>query len=82
MRVVEPLCCLQDILQSDPTTILKRLTAILNDRHHGAAIRDDLRQGLHTLPIWMQSVVRKLIGDRTRHGMVQHVEDNERATGR
>ena len=60
MRLVQALYWLQDMLQSDPTAILKRLTAILNDPDHGAAIRGDLRQGIHTLPTWMQRIVRPL----------------------
>lgn len=63
MRVVQALYWLQDLLQSDPTPIVKRLTAIVNDQDHGAAIRSDLRQGTHTLPIWMQQIVRPLIED-------------------
>src|SRR5688572_17629924 len=63
MRVVQALYWLQDLLQSDPTPIVKRLTAIVNDPDHGAAIRSDLRQGIHTLPIWMQQIVRPLIED-------------------
>lgn len=64
MRVVQALYWLQDMLQSDPTAILKRLAATLNDRDHGTAIRNDLRQGIHTLPIWMQQIVRPLIEDQ------------------
>lgn len=64
MRVVQALYWLHDMLQSDPSPIWKRLNALLNDAHHGAEIRDDLRQGLHTLPIWMQTIVRPLIGGR------------------
>jgi hypothetical protein len=61
MRVVQALYWLQDLLQSDPPAILKRLTAILNEPDHGAAIRADLRQGIHTLPIWMQRIARPLV---------------------
>ena len=65
MRVVQALYWLQDILQADPSPVLKRLKALLRDPDNGTAIRDDLRQGIHTLPIWMQAIVRGLIGDRT-----------------
>ena len=65
MRVVQALYWLQDILQSDPSPVLKRLKALLRDPDNGTAIRNDLRQGIHTLPIWMQAIVRGLIGDRT-----------------
>jgi hypothetical protein len=63
MRVVQALYWLQDLLGSDDAQILQRLGAILKDPAHGDSIRDDLRQGLHTLPIWMQSIVRQLLLD-------------------
>jgi len=66
MRFVQALYWLQDLLQSDPTVILQRLTVILNDPDHGPAVRDDLRQGLHTLPTWMQQIVRPLIDNDHR----------------
>jgi hypothetical protein len=66
MRIVQALYWLQDLLQSDPNAIMNRLAALLNDPRHGAAIRDDLRQGIHTLPIWMQQIVRPLIQRKKR----------------
>jgi hypothetical protein len=60
MRIVQALYWLQDLLQSDPNAITTRLTALLNDPRNGAAIRNDLRQGIHTLPTWMQQIVRPL----------------------
>lgn len=64
MRVVQALYWLQDLIGSDKGPILQRLRSVLNDPVHGAAIRDDLQQGLHTLPIWMQSTVRQLLSDQ------------------
>ena len=64
MRVVQALHWAQDMLPSNPTAILKRLTALLNEPDHGELIRRDLHQGIHTLPIWMQDFVRPLIQDR------------------
>lgn len=64
MRVVQALYWLHDLMGSDQGQILQRLRTVLNDVVHGAAIRDDLQQGLHTLPIWMQSTVRRLLSDR------------------
>jgi hypothetical protein len=61
MRIVQALYWLQDLLPADAAAITKRLTTLLNDAHQGAAIRDDLREGLHTLPTWMQAIVRPLI---------------------
>ena len=63
MRVVQALYWLQDVLGFDRAAVLKHLRAVLDDPAHGAAIRDDLRQGLHTLPTWMQSIVRRLVAD-------------------
>lgn len=61
MRVVQALYWLRDLLDSDNGQILQRLRAILTDPGHGDSIRDDLRHGLPTLPIWMQSIVRQLL---------------------
>jgi len=61
MRIVQALYWLQDVLGSDRARILRRLRRILSDRTHGGVLRDDLRTGLHALPIWMQSVVRELL---------------------
>ena len=63
MRVVQALYWLQDVLGSDRVAILERLHAVLRDPAHGAAIGEDLRRGLHTLPTWMQSIVRELLSD-------------------
>ncbi len=61
MRVVQALRWLHDVVPSNRRRILDRLQAVLADPDHGSAIRDDLRAGLHTLPIWMQSLVRELL---------------------
>jgi hypothetical protein len=61
MRIVQALRWSQDLLNADQARIVRRLKAILDDKRHGAALRDDLKQGLHTLPIWMQSLVRELL---------------------
>lgn len=61
MRVVQALYWLRDLLDSDNGQILQGLRAILTDPGHGDSIRDDLRHGLPTLPIWMQSIVRQLL---------------------
>jgi hypothetical protein len=64
MRVVQSLYWAQDMLQSDPAPILKRLDLLLNDPAQGMTIRRDLQEGIHTLPIWMQDFVRPLIQER------------------
>jgi Family of unknown function (DUF6088) len=69
MRVVQALHWLKDTLPSDRDRVVARLSSILGDANHGRAIRDDLRQGISTLPAWMQAVVRGLLhedADRAR----------------
>jgi Family of unknown function (DUF6088) len=61
MRVVQALHWLKDTLPSDRDRVVARLSSILDDPKHGKAIRDDLRQGISTLPAWMQAVVRELL---------------------
>ena len=61
MRVVQALQWLQPMLSQDGAAVKKRLAAIFADPAHGAAIVDDLKQGLATLPIWMQNFLRDLI---------------------
>jgi hypothetical protein len=67
MRVVQALRWLHDVVPSNRRRILDRLQAVLADPDHGSALRDDLRAGLPTLPIWMQSLVRELL-DRVASG--------------
>jgi hypothetical protein len=61
MRVVQALYWIHDVLASDGDAVLRNLRSVVYDPKHGQAIRDDLRQGMHTLPIWMQAVVRDLL---------------------
>jgi hypothetical protein len=82
MRVVQALYWLQDVLMSDRDRVLTRLASILDDPKHGQTIRDDLRGGLHTLPIWMQSILRELLARasnrdsrRQADDMDQHADD-------
>jgi hypothetical protein len=63
MRVVQALQWLQPTLPQDGDAIKKRLAAIFADAAHGPAIVADLREGLATLPIWMQNFLRDLIKD-------------------
>jgi hypothetical protein len=63
MRVVQALHWLKDTLPSDRDRVVAQLSSILDDPKHGKAIRDDLRQGISTLPAWMQAVVRDLLHD-------------------
>ena len=60
MRVVQALYWLKDTLASDRDRILNRLTQVLSDRAHGAAIGQDLVDGFGVLPAWMQDLLRQL----------------------
>ena len=62
MRVVQALHWLKDSLPSDRDLILHRLGQVMDDLQHGDAIRQDLIKGMHTLPAWMQDLVRELTG--------------------
>jgi len=66
MRIVQALYWLHDMLESDRPSIIAQLRHILQDPAHGDAMRADLQQGLPTLPIWMQSVVRELLETNQR----------------
>lgn len=69
MRVVQALHWLQRDLgdRAERARITRRLRRLLDDAAHGPAIRDDLRAGLATLPIWMQEFVRALLVDDGHH---------------
>lgn len=60
MRVVQALHWLKDTLVSDQARILSRLTKVLTDPIHGAAICQDLLDGFKVLPAWMQNLIREL----------------------
>ena len=64
MRVVQALHWLQDLLadREERARIVKQLRRLLADPTYGQSIRDDLREGLSALPIWMQELLRDLIG--------------------
>jgi hypothetical protein len=63
MRVVQALHWLQDVLAhtEERTRIAETLGRLFADPKQGQAIRDDLREGLPALPIWMQEFLRPLI---------------------
>lgn len=63
MRVVQALYWMQDMLSEDTERqrIRASLLRLLNDPQHGEAIKEDLRLGLSSLPIWMQTFLRGLL---------------------
>jgi hypothetical protein len=66
MRIVQALHWLRDTMgQSDEDQVLiRRLTALLNDPTTGKRLRDDLEDGLTTLPSWMQSLLRPILAEQ------------------
>jgi len=66
MRIVQALHWLKDLLPAEGPRVVERLRTLLADPGHGPALRADLREGLPTLPAWMQSVVRELLGGTER----------------
>jgi hypothetical protein len=61
MRLVQALHWVRDMLPADNGSIHNRLVNILRDPDHGQAIQNDLRDGFHALPDWMQPLVRELL---------------------
>ena len=61
MRLVQALHWLRDMLDGDRERITRRVTTILTDPEHGEAIANDLKDGMATLPEWMQEFLRPAI---------------------
>jgi hypothetical protein len=58
MHLVQALQWLHDLLPGDKDRIVSRMASIIAERPE---IRQDLHDGFHTLPIWMQGVVREIL---------------------
>ena len=69
MRVVQSLHWLKDSLKQasspDQEMVMKKLVRLLQSTEHGNSITEDLQQGLHALPAWMQAWVRDLLARST-----------------
>ena len=65
MRVIQALYWLRDSLRQasspDQEMVMKKLVRLLQATEHGNLITEDLQQGLHALPAWMQVWVRDLL---------------------
>ncbi len=61
MRVVQALHWMKDVSGDKDSVVMTRLLKVLSAPEHGAAIQADLRAGRHTLPTWMQPLVRQLL---------------------
>lgn len=69
MRIVQALHWLRDTMPgTDNDGWRSRLTALLNDPDHGAALRADLAEGMTTLPGWMQETLRPLMLTKAQEG--------------
>jgi len=66
MRIVQALYWVHDLLDAEGqgVHVRDRLRQLLDDPTHGSALRDDLRDGWSTLPIWMQELLRDLVMPR------------------
>lgn len=60
MQVVQALHWLRDTLSEQHDAVVPQLTRLLANDSSGV-LRDDLRQGLHTLPAWMQDLLREVL---------------------
>ena len=61
MRVVQALHWLRDSLPQNRDAVAARLLRLLLTNDPDGKLRDDLQQGLHTLPAWMQDFLRDLL---------------------
>jgi hypothetical protein len=70
MRIVQALHWMQDVLANsdERERVARRLHHLFADPEHGPVLRDDLRQGFSTLPIWMQDFLREFIWPGPQEG--------------
>ena len=63
MRVVQALHWMKDTMQTeqDKEVVLSRLALHLAHPSKGKELQDDLRNGIHAMPTWMQALVVRLI---------------------
>jgi hypothetical protein len=64
MRIIQALHWLQDMIQARQVgDATERLREMLRDPAGGQVLCDDLRDGLPTLPIWMQNYLRDMLDE-------------------
>ncbi|VVE61545.1 hypothetical protein PAN31117_00613 [Pandoraea anapnoica] len=61
MRLIQAIYWLRGTDAFESEKFYRQLDRILKEQHHGQAIIEDLREGFHTLPAWIQSLVREYI---------------------
>lgn len=66
MRIVQALHWLRDTMGrvDDDAILSRRLNTILHDPEDGQALREDLLEGLSTLPTWMQNLLRPMLKEQ------------------
>ncbi len=67
MRIIQALYWLHDVLQSiskiEQDEVKTKLMRFLHTSQQSKNIRNDLRQGLHTVPVWMQDWIKDILSD-------------------
>jgi Family of unknown function (DUF6088) len=84
MRVVQALYWLKDTLD-DPeerARVIQRIRDLLFEPTHGTVIRTDLRAGLSALPIWMQELLRDLVGSASAQNATPRAKPKRPPHGR
>lgn len=67
MRIVQALHWLRDTMGGDPqgdAVVHRRIAALLHDPRQGQTLRDDLAEGLSTLPAWMQVFLKPMLFEK------------------
>lgn len=67
MRIVQALHWLRDTMggdSQDDAMVNRRLTTLLHDSRQGKTLRDDLADGLSTLPAWMQAYLKPMLASQ------------------
>jgi len=70
MRIVQALHWLRDMMgrEEGDRTLLQRLRRLLNNPEQGPALKSDLKDGLSTLPSWMQVLLKPLLTEDASNG--------------
>lgn len=84
MRLIQALHWLRDLLASsdDESQLPQRIQRLLADPVHGAALRNDLADGLSTLPAWMQALLKPMLPPSPPDPVVEERTVPMRRTGK
>lgn len=66
MRIVQALHWLRDTMGQvdDDEILIRRLSTLLHHPNDGRTLREDLLEGLSTLPAWMQNMLRPILKEQ------------------